>query len=243
MHTHDIESFGHFHDVVIDRFLATGETGHWVFRGHSKASYDLVPSLARLEHIEESLETVESNLVRLFKRHAVQQLPQWPDDNYNLLAIAQHHGVPTRLLDWTNNVHTALFFAVSTNLNDDGAVIALTLSSNLRIDREPAVRAEKEPWQLDRLWKFIPDIVTPRMQTQEGLFTIHNEIDLPLDKYSDSEIKMETLHIPKQLKKKFVYLLYRLGVHRARLFPGIDGLGAHIKWMQTVSPEWLKDDA
>jgi hypothetical protein len=232
----EAKSFSEFVELVTQRYLCE-QRAHWVFRGHSKISYKLLPSLARFENNHGTASEVEEVLVRLFRNNVVQYLSQRPVDDYELLAIAQHHGLPTRLLDWTYNPSVGLFFAASANLDSDGEVIALHAPN--RIDMDPQER-QKSPFELSRLWRFAPTTVIRRLVAQEGLFTIHNQIDVPLDEYESPDFTIERITIPASSKKHFSYSLYRMGVHRASLFPDIDGLAAQIKWMQAVSPEWLK---
>lgn len=99
--------------------------GTWVFRGHSNAEHTLISSVGRGPHSSQTRKGHERSLIAIFKREALSFLTALPRDEWEWLSLAQHHGLPTRLLDWTHNPFVALFFAVQANLEKDGQVYAL----------------------------------------------------------------------------------------------------------------------
>ena len=94
-----------------------------LFRGQASTSYQLIPSLARpsINDSFASLLQEERNLIEL----ARYKKPDIFCDNLQpieLLALLQHHGIPTRLLDVTESALVALYFACCSRQNDDGEV-------------------------------------------------------------------------------------------------------------------------
>jgi hypothetical protein len=71
---------------------------------------------------------------------------------------------------------------------------------------------------------------------------IHIDVEVPLEVARRNDWELEAVLIPARLKASLAYLLFRLGVHQASLFPDIDGLAGHIKWQHTVSPDLLQND-
>src|SRR5262245_54752441 len=86
--------------------------GTWLFRGVGDVNYALVPSVGRNSNVYGSLIERERALLEQFKRESLLHLPSRPSSDWEWLALAQHHGVPTRLLDWSESPYVALFFAV-----------------------------------------------------------------------------------------------------------------------------------
>ncbi len=88
--------------------------GKWLFRGQGKASWPLAPSIERRKPTR-SFRVTESDLLYDFKRHSRSVYSNLPEfgDVPSWLSLMRHHGVPTRLLDWTNSAYIALFFACS----------------------------------------------------------------------------------------------------------------------------------
>src|SRR4051794_31742341 len=84
---------------ILNEFTDTDEL---LFRGHRCSSWRLNPSLSRLRlRAQATLPTAEQSMLTRFKREAVPHLRFQPQDDWDWLSVAQHHGLATRLLDWT----------------------------------------------------------------------------------------------------------------------------------------------
>lgn len=210
--------------------------GQWIFRGHSDARYTLTPSAGRGGHTSRTTGKYEQSLFQSFKREAGAYLDPLPATDWEWLSAAQHHGLPTRLLDWSHNPLAALYFAVQGCTGSDGELFALNAPL-----KAPESHVNKSPFEGSRAMKYYPNIVSPRIRAQEGLFVICPDPEVALDKDLRSDWCIERISIPAEAKERLLYELFRLGVHQSALFPDLDGLTARIKWQHSVRP--LSDHA
>lgn len=207
------------------------ERGRWVFRGHADSAFELKPSIGRSAYTSPTRAKYESSLFAIFRREALGYLDRIPANDWDWLSLAQHHGLPTRLMDWTQNPLVALYFAVDSCPSADGALLALH-----SITKAPPRVLANSPFVIKHPEKFYPNLVSPRIRAQEGLFIVCSDLDGPLDKNLRPDWQIERYIVPKGKKDDLRYELYRLGVHASALFPDVDGLAARIKWQHGVLP-------
>jgi hypothetical protein len=214
-----IESFTKFHEVIAQYDARTV-----IYRGIKSVEYPLIPKIGRTIPPDAvgSREKNEQEILRLFKERAFQYLDFAPTSDWDWLALGQQYGLPTRLLDWTDNPLVACFFAVDENSEDDGVIYAYHNDSYIPVDRHP------DPFQYRKVGKFIPRHITPRITTQGGLFTVHPN---PYEPFISTD--MEKIILPANLQTELKRTLNRYGVNQFALFPGLDGLAAHIQWLQS----------
>jgi hypothetical protein len=141
------------------------------------------------------------------------------------LALAQHHGLPTRLLDWTENPLVAAYFSCAGSPNADGAVYMLKVPKIIEYDAE-----NDDPFSIAAIARFYPQHVTPRITAQRGLFTVHPDPCCQITEAQDESVKLHRVTIPSAFKRRMRYDLSRFHVHEVSLFPDLDGLAAHLEW-------------
>ena len=222
-----VNSYGDFSELMVKHYFKKPR-GSWIFRGQSREDYVLKPKLGRIELTLKTRRELEKRLFEDFKNEAEQYLTRIPRSDWEWLAVAQHYGLPTRLLDWSYNPYEALYFAVESNLERAGMLFALRAKAG--------ATEEIGPFDVTKPLKFIPKIVSNRLLVQEGLFTIHPNVDVPLDPNA-SEWELETVRIPANIKKSIRYILFRQGIHRGSLFPDLDGLSTYLAWKHVSSPK------
>jgi hypothetical protein len=112
---------------------------NWIFRGHSRTGYTLVPKIGRSSKLYSVAR--EERVFRNFRRRAPAVATIGDLDLWDLLALGQHHGVPTRLLDWTTSGLIGAYFAVSNRADDgvDAHLIAWRLKDSDVANQDPTV--------------------------------------------------------------------------------------------------------
>lgn len=131
----EIDSFDEYLNTIQKELGLNGEHKRRLyFRGQSKLvheDYPLKPSIARYPHLGKltlaEREQLECEVLDTFGNHLLTYVQHRPLTPWEELAIAQHHGLPTRFMDWTNNPLVALYFAVrnTQGRSSDSAVYVL----------------------------------------------------------------------------------------------------------------------
>ncbi|GEM_PF-498916 len=208
---HEIFGWRDFHDRV-DPFL----DGRFLFRGLSNARWTLKPSVGRL--IERPGDLPERTFFESFKRASVPLLSGRPASDWQWLALAQHYGTPTRLLDWSETPLVALYFAVWENDELDGVVHVVPRPPDRPLD------ASVGPFEVTETVFFYPEHVSPRIVAQRGLFTVHPD---PTQVYSPEG--GEQIIINKAAKPELRRKLDAVGFHHAFIEADLDGLSRRIR--------------
>jgi hypothetical protein len=194
--------------------------------------------------------------LRVFKRKAHQFLAQPPviDDDFEWLALMQHHGAPTRLLDFTWSPYVAAFFALE-RATGVAAVWALNpaevSSGALRRSSSRGRKAIASPAMDPRrpgnfaryflkgdrefLWLGEPDLMNRRLIAQSGTFVLPGVLDKPMEeisrRYRDPEKMMAKFILPAaRVRETGLRELYRMNITYATLFPDLDGLARSLAY-------------
>ncbi|MBC7785593.1 MAG: FRG domain-containing protein [Burkholderiales bacterium] len=197
-----------------------------VFRGICDDRHTLIPSVGWMPYDPGlSREKHERELFLKFRKRAIPYLDFQPADLWDWLTIAQHHGLPTRLLDWTYNPLVAAYFAVKDWKAHPDCRPAIFVSADLKLI-DP--QKHPDPFKLDRTYRFNPKHVTPRLAAQAGVFTIHPDPTQPVP----ADALVAKLEIEQGNQSEWRRALYRCGFHEESMFPGLDGLARHMRWLR-----------
>ena len=206
---------------IIDEYDKPG----WVFRGVISKKYELVPKVGRQQFRNNYSLRSEKLLLRIFKQRAIAHVPFIPKNDLEWLALGQHHGLPTRMLDWTTSPLVALYFAVNKDINDDSAVYARHVP---RRGKE-----EFDPFAVKEVRKYYPPHITPRIPAQQALFTVQPSPTEPMQVDSrtlDKHGPIIKIIVPKDSCFEFRRRLSFYGINQESMFPDLDGACGHLSW-------------
>lgn len=253
---YEVQSWQEFLELVeSDQFRG------WAFRGQSDADWSLESSLTRRlkQYVpEKKWAEQEARAIRVFKRKAHYFLDDTSvlDDDFRCLALMQHHGAPTRLLDFTKSPFVASYFALHSCIST-AAVFAVntpalwheaTPPNHPDLTREAisprngghldkyylsnqySVVWPGEPWSMDR-----------RIVAQAGTFMLPGQINVSvedlLNSYNYDKPLLAKIIIPKEIRTQAMEALYRMNISHATLFPDLDGLARSISYELEAS--WI----
>jgi hypothetical protein len=221
-----------------------------LFRGHS-GNWPLVCGLGRPAP-DKRHHPLESVLYYDFVSLAGPLLLR-PDSSWDVLFTMQHHGLPTRLLDWSGTFAVAVHFALKPYIDckATGAPLSSELAPSVWVLDPFALNGKTSGHEgvlnpeldLEGSYKefFIDDekeltetalAVNPthhgrRIAAQRGYFTLHSDVFTPLDKLAPECLRK--FDIPPGAVGEGLDFLALAGASEFSLFPDLDGLARHLK--------------
>jgi hypothetical protein len=220
-----------------------GNSSDFLFRGQP-IDEPLRPKLAR-EKTRGRFLDVERLILEEFERVSFPLTEFQPSSKWDLIALAQHHGLPTRLLDWTYSALAALWFAVKKPpLVLDDKTLRHGVVWILKPVKDDFIKStsDESPFEGRRTRIFRPKVIARRIAAQAGVFTVHKVFDegrsVSLEKNSLFAKKLEKVIVPPDSFRSLRKELNACGVNYLSMFPDLDGLGQHLAWRYT----WYKDE-
>lgn len=225
----------------------------YIFRGLSNVDYELKTSLSRCCDDNGVLERA---LHRNFHKYSINELPN--DCNFwDLITIAQHHGLPTRLLDWTFSPYVALHFATEdfSRYDSDGAIWCIDfieatkllpnsfkdylnkfdaiyfttgLLNGIAKDYDDMCKFEINNSPF--MIFFEPPSIDSRIVNQYALFSFLSSTTISIQNwFNDNSSIVKKIIIPKELKLEFRDKLDQINITERVIYPGLDGLCSWLK--------------
>jgi len=211
------------------------------FRGHASTDFKLVPGLLR--PTPKGLWQTASDERNLYYEFRARggSLLRTDLTTWDVLFLMQHHGIPTRLLDWTESVTVALYFALLQAHGDIDIWMLDPYELNKNMVRSHMIRdtedvLDVEDLQSDYVGYFIeqkaqpewesaiaiyPRRQNPRLASQSGVFTLHSDLR-PLEQLDIPG--MERFTLVADAVEETIQALDILGTNEFSLFPDLDGL-------------------
>jgi hypothetical protein len=226
----------------------------FAFRGHPSRQHDLSTSLVRLASGRSDITTLELSLIRNFRKYAHRDASHGVDSIWHWLAVAQHHGLPTRLIDWTYSPFVALHFATEhpVDYTEDGVVWCVNFveahkllprrlrsildeehSDTLTVEMLSGIPALDAFGALSRdtFVAFIePPSLDTRILNQFALFSMMSNAAASLDHWLRAHPHLcRPVLVPAELKWEIRDKLDQANINERTLFPGLDGLS---RWLE-----------
>jgi len=240
--TYEIQSIENLISIL-SRRISTDNRILW-FRGHRDANWTLSPTVKRGYDSDG-----ERNLTHRFRSRAGvrhERLPAY-EDLASWLALMQHYGLPTRLLDWTRSPMVALFFAL-----DGSYRVEQPMDASLWILEPHALNEAQgfEPVTAALNASMYSDLIKPayyhrspepgtvaaamasetdqRMFVQQGCFTVHSA-DLPIEEIQLPEHVLTKVKIPAECVQQLSFDVELCGFRRGDLFPDLQNLADELR--------------
>jgi hypothetical protein len=210
MEINKIDSFMGLHEML--RLLWDE---HYIFRGENSDRYKLLPKYGRIDKAIIHMDGWEKTGYSIFENTAIPYLEHYPRTKLESMAIGQHHGLCTRLLDWTKNPLVATYFALKNNPTSDGVIYSLKMKNIEEVEKDG------DPFTLKEVHIYKPSHINKRIIAQSGLFTIHPN---PKEVFTHKDL---TKHIIKKEAMGEIYAgLMTYNINQGTLFPDLDGIAA-----------------
>jgi len=273
------EAFRSWQDLVGHYRDNSSIWARWIFRGQRKSNWKLKSSLelAALDRFDckpAHMVEIERGLLRKFKReahHYLSRLPE-PDDFMQWLALMQHFGAPTRLLDWSYSFYVAAHFAIERlepgrtcaiwafdsdwwraralrALPPEVEAILIQCDPNAKKpDTVAAILQRADPLPL--VFQLNPYRLNERLVIQQGIFVAPADVRVSfMENLGAIASEQACKHLVKlelrgdpEVLRNAIRELTQMNISRATLFPGLDGFATNLKNLISF-PETIATDS
>lgn len=225
--TYTVTSFKEYQDIILD----TPDEELTLYRGQP-IDRTLLPKIARF--VLKDAEKTEREMLSDFQRRSLHLMNKHPNNLWDWMALAQHHGMATRLLDWSENPLIALWFSMplSTDLNNDYSVVW-----GFKVPVEDIVDADErvDPFEGGTTKVFKPNHIIKRISAQFAWFTIHKQNKerkfVPFEQNAEYANRLFKIKVMSSCFGECKRRLHNFGINSAMMYPDIDGLAKHVEWL------------
>lgn len=259
-----IQSWAHLQDELLSDSW-DGSIGRFrsrfAYRGMDNESFSLNTTLMRLGG---NYNELEPHLIRNFSKYAYRDVVE-KDNLWHWITIAQHHGLPTRLLDWTSSPLVAAHFATANidKFDSDGVIWMVKYQgahAYLPDELQDVLRSEgANLFTIKMLSRTIPGLkelanlakdpfpifleppsIDDRIVNQHSLFSLFSRADISVNQWlSDKKELWKKVIIPSSLKWEVRDKLDQSNITERVLFPGLDGLSQWLKRYYSPNKEQI----
>lgn len=198
----------------------------WIFRGEAAEGMALLPTAGRVGTYPGAARQTayrvedEKQALALFKKQAAPHLTHRPVTDLEWLVIAQLHGMYTRLLDWSESILVAAYFAAELAGTRGDAVIYAVKGL-----RELSPEEERDPFGITEPGIYHPPRLSNRVAAQRNVFTVHPDPTCPFD--PPDLVKWP---ISGETCSRIKLVLDACAINESTLFPDLDGLARYLGW-------------
>lgn len=226
--TYSVSSFREFQDIILE--IPTEQ--FTLYRGQS-LDKALLPKIARYDVPE--VEKIEREMLEDFQRRSLHLIDFEPGNSWDWLALAQHHGMATRLLDWTENPLIALWFSMAGKPEGRHSDYSVVWGFNVPAEDIVASTERIDPFQEGTTKVFKPNHITKRISAQFGWFTIHRYNEerkfVAFEKHKSYSERLFKIKVNSECFSECKRRLHNFGINSASMYPDIDGLAKHVEWL------------
>ena len=202
--------------------------GEYIYRGQASKEWELIPSVGRSDMY--SLE-IEKDALTNFKMKYHFYSNERCENDMDVLFLAQHHGLSTRLLDWSYNPLVALYFACESETDKDGKIFIFSLNGKKLGDSQSS-EDNHCPHTFNEILSnnsknefeiVVPNYTNNRYVNQKTLFMLCNRPDKGVQ-----NAKCNTIIVDKSRKGDILRDLAKVGVDKVFIYPTLESLSSEI---------------